>query len=78
MPLFYANEDGVTNSEAAKTLTAPRDWTLAGVAELSLWFRGNSSNAVEPLYVAISNASGTPAVVANDDSSAAQIIQWTE
>ncbi|MBN2312971.1 MAG: hypothetical protein JXM79_03510, partial [Sedimentisphaerales bacterium] len=40
MPLFYTNEAGVTNSEAAMTLTAPRDWTIAGVVDLSLWFIG--------------------------------------
>ena len=42
MPLLYTNEGGVTNSEASMTLAAPRDWTQAGVAELSLWFRGVS------------------------------------
>jgi hypothetical protein len=78
MPLMYVNEAGVTNSEASMTLTAPRDWTQAGVAELSLWFRGASANAAEPLYVAISNSSGTPAVVANDDPSAATVSNWTQ
>ena len=78
MPLLYVNEAGVTNSETSLTLTAPRDWTQAGVAELSLWSRGASSNAAEPLYVAISNTSGAPAVVANDDPSAATIDNWVE
>ena len=40
MPLFYNNEGGVTNSEAALTLTSVRDWTEEGVVNLSLWFRG--------------------------------------
>ena len=40
MPLYYANEAGVTNSEATLTLTSIRDWTVEGVADLSLWFRG--------------------------------------
>jgi len=78
MPLLYVNEAGVTNSEGSTTLSALRDWTTAGVAELSLWYRGVSDNATEPLYVAVSNTSGAPAVVASDDPSAAQIIQWTE
>jgi hypothetical protein len=78
MPLLYVNEAGVTNSEASMTLTAPRDWTLAGVAELSLWFRGAAGNAAEPLYVAISNTTGAPAVVANDDLSAATARSWTQ
>jgi len=59
------------------TLTALRDWTQAGVAELSLWFRGGSDNAAEPLYVAISNSAGAPAVVTYDDPSAATVRSWT-
>jgi len=78
MPLLYVNEAGVTNSEGSMTLMALRDWTQAGVAELSLWYRGRSDNATEPLYMAVSNAGGAPAVVTNDDAGAAQIVDWTE
>jgi hypothetical protein len=39
---------------------------------------GITSNAAEPLYVAVSNSTGTPAVVVNDDPAAAQIDTWTE
>ena len=78
MPLLYMNEAGVANSEAAMTLTAPRDWTAAGVAELSLWFRGDSANAAEPLYAAIANSAGAPAVVAHDDPAAATAGVWTQ
>ncbi len=39
---------------------------------------GIVSNAAEPLYVALSNASGAPAVVANPDPAAATIDNWTE
>jgi hypothetical protein len=78
MPLLYVNEAGVTNSEASMTLTAPRDWTEGGVGELSLWFRGSSSNAADPLYVAISNSGGAPAAVAYDDPDAATTSSWME
>jgi len=78
MPLMYVNEAGVTNSEASKTLAAPRDWTQAGVAELSLWVRAASGNAEDPLYVAVSNSAGAPAVVAHDDPAAAANRRWTE
>jgi hypothetical protein len=42
MPYWYDNnKQGYANySEAGLTLTAQRDWTEQGVAELSLWFRG--------------------------------------
>jgi hypothetical protein len=78
MPLLYVNEAGVTNSEGSLPLTALRDWTTAGVGELSLWFRGGSANAVEPLYVAISNAAGAPAIVAYEDAAAAASSRWIE
>ena len=78
MPLMYVNEAVVTNSEASMTLSALKDWTLAGVAELSLWVRGASANAADPLYVAVSNNAGTPVIVANDDPAAATNRKWTE
>ena len=78
MPLLYVNEAGVGNSEATLPLSAQRDWTAEGVGELSLWFRGDSANATEPLYVAIVNAAGAPAVVAHGDANAAMAGMWTE
>ena len=39
---------------------------------------GILSNAAEPLYVALSNSAGTPAVVDHDESNAATIYTWTE
>ena len=39
---------------------------------------GINSNVAEPMYVALSNGTGTPAVVYHDDSSAATIDIWTE
>src|SRR4030042_4872653 len=78
MPLLYVSEAGVTNSEAAMTLTALRDWTAAGVGELSLWFRGASANAAEALYVAISINAGTPAVAAHEDAGSATTTSWKQ
>jgi hypothetical protein len=39
---------------------------------------GIASNANEPLYVAVSNRTGTPAVVVHEDANAATIDTWTE
>jgi hypothetical protein len=78
MPLLYTNEAGVTNSEAELTLSKTRDWTDEAVTELSIWFRGDAANAADPLYVAVSNAAGAPAIVAHEDAAAAQIIGWTQ
>jgi len=52
MPLSYNN--GGKSSEATLALAgAARDWTRQGVGELSLWFRGESTNAAERMYVAL-------------------------
>ncbi len=72
MPFSYGNSVG--KSEATLKLTYPRDWTEEGVGVLSLWFRGDASNAAEPMYVALNNT----AVVNHDNPNAAQIDSWTE
>jgi hypothetical protein len=59
-------------------LTAPRDWTQAGVGELSLWFRGDSNNDTEPLYVAIANKTGLPVIVPFEDANVALTLAWTK
>jgi len=72
MPYFYDNN--LKTSEATLTLVYPKDWTAEGVTRLSLWFRGDSANAAEQMFVALN---GT-AVVYNDDPAATQIGAWTE
>ncbi len=78
MPLSYLNTGGVTFSEAALTLTSPRDWTAHGVTELSLWFQGDPANDPEPFYVALANANSQPVVYNHPDAAAAQTGIWTE
>ncbi|MDT8302319.1 MAG: hypothetical protein RQ760_12605 [Sedimentisphaerales bacterium] len=73
MPMTYDNAVGI--SEATLTLpSSNRDWTLNGLNTLTIWFRGNSSNAAENLYVALNGS----AVVNHDRSDAAQFGAWTE
>ncbi|MBL7145978.1 MAG: carbohydrate binding domain-containing protein [Phycisphaerae bacterium] len=72
MPMSYDNAVG--KSEATLTLTYPRDWTEDGVSTLSIWFRGNSDNAAEQMYVALNDS----AVVNHDNPDAAKIGSWTE
>ncbi|MFB0553434.1 MAG: LamG domain-containing protein [Phycisphaerae bacterium] len=71
MPYIYDNSVG--NSEATHTLTYPRDWTENGVSTLTIWFRGNSDNAAETLYVVLNGS----AVINHDNPNAAQIGAWT-
>jgi hypothetical protein len=71
MPMSYDNAVG--KSEATLTLTSNRDWTVNGVDTLTIWYRGDSANAAEPLYVALNGS----AVVTNDNPDAALRASWT-
>jgi hypothetical protein len=73
MPVFYDNS-ALKYSEVEKTLTYPRDWTENGVSTLTIWFRGDSANAAEPMYVALNGS----AIVIHDNPNAAQVDEWTE
>ncbi len=71
MPLFFDNN--FKYSEATMTLTQ-RNWTEEGVGVLSLWFRGDASNAAERMYVALNGN----AVVYHGNPDAALINEWTQ
>jgi hypothetical protein len=71
MPMFYDN--GVGKSEATLTLTDNRNWTVNGINTLTIWFRGEASNAAETLYVVLNGNAG----VNNENPDAAQIDEWT-
>jgi hypothetical protein len=72
MPLFYDNN--LKYSEATRTFVPAQNWTRHGVATLSLWFHGASSNAPEKLYVAVNGV----AVAFDGDPAAVQTADWTE
>ncbi len=72
MPMSYDNAVG--KSEATLTLTGLRDWTKHGINTLSIWFRGDATNAAEPMYVVLNGS----AVVTHDNPNAALVEEWTE
>jgi hypothetical protein len=72
MPFAYDN--GVGKSEATLALTDQRDWTVNGVNTLTIWFRGDSTNAPETMYVALND----DAVVYHANPIAVQEAIWTE
>ena len=71
--MIYRYDNNLKTSEATLTLVYPRDWTEQGVAALSLWIRGGSSNAAEQLYVALNGVA-----VYHDDPAIVQKTSWTE
>jgi len=69
----YSYDNALKTSEVTLTLVYPRDWTEQGVAKLSLWFRGDSANAAERMFVALGDAA-----VYHDDASATQMTGWNQ
>jgi hypothetical protein len=72
MPMAYDNAVG--KSEATLTLSSNRDWTVNGVNTLTIWYRGDSSNTAETMYVVLDGSAG----VDNDNPDAALRTSWTE
>ena len=72
--MIYRYDNAGKTSEATLTLVWPRDWTEEGVTKLSVWLRGNTSNAADRIYVALN---GT-AVFYHNDSAATQLSGWNE
>ncbi|MCP4263229.1 MAG: LamG domain-containing protein [Planctomycetes bacterium] len=72
MPMSYDNAVG--KSEATYVLTSNRDWTVNGVNKLTIWYRGNSSNTAETMYVMLNSSAG----VDNDNPDAALVNSWTQ
>ncbi|MCP4255914.1 MAG: hypothetical protein GY774_00130 [Planctomycetes bacterium] len=70
----FAFDNAVGKSEATLTLTSNRDWTVNGINTLTIWFRGDTSNAAEQMYVVLNGS----AVVQHDSPDAAQTASWTE
>ena len=73
LPLLYQNTDGVTYSEAERTLADLSDWTAKDVNTLTLWFRGQTANAPESMYLALNGS----VVASHDNPSVSQISIWT-
>jgi hypothetical protein len=67
-PLLYDNSVGY--SEVTRTLNA--DWTVDDVITLTLFYYGDASNAVVPMYVALDG----DAIVTHDDPKAALDGEW--
>jgi len=71
----------VTSHDAAQTCQAVFSNVTTTGNVTGLWANqdiGIASNDAEPIYVAVSNAAGIPAVVVNEDPNAAQIDTWKE
>jgi hypothetical protein len=76
MPYSYnANQK---YAEGTHTITYPRNWTEKNAEKLVIWFKGDWINVAVPMYVAIANTTGAPAVVNHENPDATRIDVWTE
>lgn len=76
MPYLYDVDNKY--AEATMTLVYPRNWTDRGVVTLGIWFKGDWINVTTPMYVAIANSTGAPAVVYHDNPDVTRTDVWTE
>jgi len=71
----------VTSHNASSTCEAKFSNVMITGTAGTQWMNqdiGIASNSAEPMYVAVSNATGNPAIVVHDDANAVQIDTWTE
>jgi hypothetical protein len=78
MPLDYNNINAPFYSEAELDFAPTQDWTVGGVSDLALYFRGAAANGAGTLYVAVEDSSGQVAVVTNPTAAAVTVTPWTQ
>jgi hypothetical protein len=55
-----------------------QNWTVSGVSDLALYFRGVATNGAGTLYVAVEDSGGQVAVVTNPAAAAVTVTTWTQ
>jgi hypothetical protein len=78
MPLDYNNVVAPFYSEAEREFAPAADWTADGADTLVLYVRGNISNVVAPLYVAVEDSAAQVVVMVHPDPAVVKITQWLE
>jgi hypothetical protein len=78
MPLDYNNVNSPWYSEAEREWAAVQNWTAEGADTLHLFIRGNTTNGLASLYVAVEDSSGKVAVVADANPTIVRVGVWTE
>jgi len=78
MPLDYNNINPPYYSEAELELAPVQNWTVAGLTDLTLYVRGQTSNDPDTLYVVVQDSSNKIAVAANLDPAVVNATAWTE
>jgi hypothetical protein len=78
LPMDYENAKPPFYSEAELPFPEAQDWTVQGVNTLVLFVRGDATNSVARLYVAVEDSAGRRAVVTYPDPMVVTKTVWTE
>jgi hypothetical protein len=76
MPMYYDNTKSPYYSETTRVFATPQDWTRKDVKSLTLWFRGDPANYIEPLYVVVEDS--VSKTVNHQDPNAVLSFTWQE
>jgi hypothetical protein len=76
MPMDYNNVNTPFYSEAQRQFSPVEDWTAGGADTLILYVRGNVSNAIAPLYVAVEDNAAQAAVLVHPDAGVVKTTTW--
>lgn len=77
MPMSFDNSWVPFYSEIELWLGPPQDWTIGEPDALTLYFRGESGNSSEPLYLRIEDSGGRITTVIHPDMNAVWGTIWT-
>jgi hypothetical protein len=77
LPLDYNNVKTPFYSEAEREWAATQNWTAQGADTLILFVRGNATNGLGTLYVALQDSANKVAVVAHANPDAVRAGAWT-
>jgi hypothetical protein len=78
MPLYYDNAAAPYYSEAERTWKTAQNWTVNGVADLTLYVRGEPDNVSAPLYVAVEDSAGHVKIVTHANADILTARTWAE
>jgi hypothetical protein len=78
MPLDYNNVNSPWYSEAERQWATAQNWTAEGADTLHLFLRGNATNGLGTLYVAVEDSSGKVAVAAHANPDIVRAGVWTQ
>jgi len=65
-------------SEASLEFATPQNWTRNNVKALTLWFRGETGNTPETLYVALEDSAAQVRVATHPDPELLQVAAWQQ